>query len=191
MSSTKMEAMPTFTKDQIEKALGRLERGLARYLWLQHHVRSCEVSTNVHFQTFFNGFYKVRRNSHWRSIYFTLMESAKVKQIEFPEVLTEISRTTGRLEASFASKLVATLDPSMPVIDKFVLKNFALQLPRHGSQNRELKTIELYRQLCTKYCDFIQSPTGTMIRELFDSQHPNSGVSELKKIDLVLWQIRP
>jgi hypothetical protein len=186
-----MEAMPTFTKDQIEKALGRLERGLDRYLCLQRHVRSCDVSTNVDFQTGFNGFYKVRRDSHWRSIYFTLMESAKGKRIEFPEVLTEISRTTGRLEASFASKLVATLDPSMPVIDKFVLKNFALQLPRHGSQNRELKTIELYHQLCTKYCDFIQSPTGAMIRELFDSRHPNSGVSELKKIDLVLWQIRP
>jgi hypothetical protein len=104
---------------------------------------------------------------------------------------TIITTTTiGRVEASFASKLVATLDPSKPVIDKFVLKNFALRLPRRGSPDRENKTVDLYHDLCGKYSDFIQSQTGVMIRELFDRRHPGSGISELKKIDLVLWQIR-
>jgi hypothetical protein len=86
---------------------------------------------------------------------------------------------------------VATLDPSKPVIDRFVLEYFELRLPRRGLPDRERKTIDLYYDLCDKYRVFIQSPTGKMIRDLFDSRHPCSEISELKKIDLVLWQIRP
>jgi RHS repeat-associated protein len=133
----------------------------------------------------------LRRGSQWRSVYFGLLESAKAKGIDFPGALKEINCRTGRIEASFASKLVATLDPSKPVIDRFVLEHFELRLPRWGLSDREARTIDLYYDLCYKYRAFIQSPTGMMIRELFDSRHPCSEVSELKKIDLVLWQIRP
>ena len=77
------------------------------------------------------------------------------------------------------------------MIDKFVLEHFELHLPRWGLKDREAKTIDLYYDLCDKYCAFIQSPMGKVIRELFDSRYPSSEASELKKIDLVLWQIRP
>jgi hypothetical protein len=117
-------------------------------------------------------------------------ESSKAKGIEFPEALQEVNRRTGRVEASFASKLVATLDPSKPVIDKFVLAHFELRLPRCGVSNQGLKTIHLYRELCDKYHAFLQGLTGGMIRKLFDERYPWSEVSELKKLELVLWQVR-
>jgi hypothetical protein len=183
--------MRAVTKDEIQIALSRLERRLESYLWLQRHVRSRDVNTNEEFQRCFSGFYRVRRDSQWRSVYFGLLESSKVNGIDFPEALNEINHRTGRIEASFASKLVATLDASKPVIDKFVLEHFELRLPRWGLSDRETKTIGLYYDLCDKYTAFIQSPTGKMIRELFDGRYPFSEVSELKKIDLVLWQIRP
>src|ERR1700756_1787179 len=102
-----------------------------------------------------------------------------------------LNRRCGTIEASFASKLVATLDASKPVIDKFVFEHFAMRLPRWGSVDREEKTIELYRELCEKYRVLLQSPTGKLIRELFDLRYPNSEVSELKKVDLVPWKARP
>lgn len=182
--------MRTLTTDEIEAALVRLERGLNQYLWLQSHVHSCDVTADEDFQKRFNGFYRVRRGSQWRSIYFGLMESSKLRGIEFPDALKEINRCTNRVEASFASKLIATLDPSKPVIDKFVLKHFELRLPRNGSADRELKTIQLYRELCDKYKALLESPTGSMIRRLFDNQYPGLEVSELKKLDLVFWQVR-
>jgi len=182
--------MRALTKEEIQTALSRLEHGLDQYLWLQHHVRSYDVSTNEDFQRRFNGFYRVRRGSQWRSAYFGLLESSKAKGIEFPEALQEVNRRTGRVEASFASKLVATLDPSKPVIDKFVLAHFELRLPRCGVSNQGLKTIHLYRELCDKYHAFLQGLTGGMIRKLFDERYPCSEVSELKKLDLVLWQVR-
>jgi hypothetical protein len=183
--------MRALTADEIQTALDRLETGLDHYLLLQHHLRLCDVSTNEEFQRCFSGFYRVRRDAQWRSRYFALLESSKVKGIDFPEALKEINGRTGRIEASFASKLVATLDPSKPVIDKFVLEHFELRIPRWGLKDREAKTIGLYFDLCDKYRAFIQSPTGKMIQELFESRYPDSDISELKKIDLVLWQIRP
>jgi hypothetical protein len=185
-----METMRALTPDEIQTALIRLEAGLDRYLWLQDHLRLCDINTNQEFQRCFSGFYRVRRDSQWRFVYFALLESAKAKGIDFPEALREINCRTGRIEASFASKLVATLDPSKPVIDKFVLQYFELRLPRWGLSDREAKTIEVYCELCDRYRTFIQSPTGKMIRKLFDSRYPSADLNELKKVDLVLWQIR-
>lgn len=183
--------MRAFTEDEIHAALGQLKGGLERYIWLQHHVGLCDVRNDGQFQKRFDGFYRVRRGLSWRSNYFSVMESAKEKGIGFSEALAEINRLTGRIEASFASKLVATLNPSTPVIDRFILDNFELKLPRLGSPDRESKTCDLYRALCHAYEDFLWSKTGALIRELFEHRFPNSGVTDLKKIDLVLWQIRP
>src|SRR5580692_11294340 len=132
--------MRDLTTYEIQTALGRLEHGLDRYVWLQRHVRLCDVSANEEFQRCFSAFYRVRRNFQWRSVYFSELESSKVKGIDFPEALKEINGRTGRIEASFASKLVATLDPSKPVIDKFVLEHFELRIPRWGLKDREAKT---------------------------------------------------
>jgi hypothetical protein len=139
--------MRALTTDEIQAALGRLKDGLDRYLWLQRNLGLCNVSTDGHFQTRFNGFYRVRRGLPWRSDYFALMESAKVTGIGFQDALKEINRRTGRIEASFASKLVATLDPSKPVVDRFVLQNFELRLPRWGLPDRESRTVNLYNDL--------------------------------------------
>lgn len=183
--------MDNLTNKQVQLALSRIERGLTTYLWLQRQVRACDVSKNEEFQRRYSGFYRVRRDFKWRLGYFSLLESSKLKGIEFPEALGEINRHCRRIEASFASKLVATLDPSKPVIDKFVLEYFELRLPRWGVQGREVKTIDLYNKLCVKYRDLMQNPSGKLISELFDVRYPDAEVSDLKKIDLVLWQIRP
>jgi len=176
---------------EIQKALERLADGLGRYQWLQAKVLKCNVTTDREFQRRFTAFYRVRRNSEWRREFFALMESSKSGGINFSEALQAIHRSTGRIEASFASKLVATLDPSKPVIDKFVLRCFKLRLPNWGLADREENTIELYGKLCLKYDGFMTSPDGVKIRNMFDERYPNAKIMDIKKIDLVLWQIRP
>jgi hypothetical protein len=104
---------------------------------------------------------------------------------------TALKFATGRVEASFASKLVATLEPDQPVIDKYLLLHFGLSLPTRTSRNRIENTVEVYEQLCRAYQPFISSTTGSLIRRLFDEEYPDSPIAKLKKIDFVLWQIRP
>ena len=53
------------------------------------------------------------------------MEIAKRDELKFDVVLDLLHQETNRYEASFASKLIATINPSMPVIDSIVLKNLA------------------------------------------------------------------
>jgi hypothetical protein len=137
------ELTENLAETRIQIALDRVERGLSKYLRLQNQIRSCDVSRTEEFQRLFSGFYRVRRNSRWKQEYFKLMEASKLTGIDFPEALKEINLRCGRVEASFASKLVATLDSSMPVIDKFVLKFFGLRLPRWGSTGREANIIDL------------------------------------------------
>jgi hypothetical protein len=57
--------------------------------------------------------------------------------------------------------------------------------------DREQNTIELYVKLCVKYDGFMTSPDGVRIRNMFDERYPNAKIIDIKKIDLVLWQIRP
>lgn len=117
---------------EIQKALERLVDGLGRYQWLQARVLKCDVTSDREFQRRFDAFYRVRRNSEWRREFFALMEKSKSGGTNFSETLQGVYRSTGRIEASFASKLVATLDPSKPVIDTFVLRCFELRLPYGG-----------------------------------------------------------
>jgi hypothetical protein len=128
--------MDNLTDEQLQNALKRLEPGMCKYLWLQRQLLLCDVSTSDEFQRRFSGFYRVRRNSHWKLEYFKLLEFSKLNGIDFPSALREINCRCGGLEASFASKLVATLDLSKPVIDKFVLRYFGMQLPRSSDAAR-------------------------------------------------------
>lgn len=58
-----------------------------------------------------------------------LMPRPKREALPFHDVLRALHHATGRWEASFASKLVATFDPSKPMIDAVVLTNVGLRLP--------------------------------------------------------------
>ena len=82
------------------------------------------------FQTKFNDFYRVRRNQEFRKIFYEIFENSRYNQnINFEIVLTLIKNKTNRIEASFASKLIVTINPNLPVLDKFVLRNVNLKLP--------------------------------------------------------------
>jgi hypothetical protein len=103
--------MFNFAEEQIDSALERVKVGLDRYWWIQQRVFKCDVSIDLEFQRRFAGFYRVRRALAWRTAFFSLMERAKRTRIEFSDALGEIRSRSDRIESSFASKLVATLDP--------------------------------------------------------------------------------
>ncbi|MBI3681041.1 MAG: hypothetical protein HY235_11675 [Acidobacteria bacterium] len=182
--------MLTLTENDVGEALGKIEPGLLKYCWIQANLHSRDVSTDDDFQRRFNDFYKVRRDAPWRGEYYRIMQAKKGQGIAFAEALQALRDRTGRLEASFASKLVATIDPTKPIIDKFVLRNFSLRLPYHQASNRELKVTGVYNQLCSNYEVLMGSSIGRLIREEFLHRYRWADISDLKKIDLVLWQIR-
>jgi len=118
------------------------------------------------------------------------MEESKSSDVNFTQVLRALHAATGRYEASFASKLVATLDPTQPVIDRFVLENFGLRLPYLYQKDRETRILQVHAELCAKYEALLASDVGRLIREKVEARYPGTGISDLKRVDLVLWQHR-
>ena len=90
---------------------------------------------------------------------------------------------------SFSSKLVATLNPSKPVWDSVVLKHFELKPPANNKERLQ-KILNVYKEIEKKYAGLLASAEGKEMILEFDKKFPSSGITELKKLDLIIWQIR-
>lgn len=93
---------------------------------------------------------------------------------------------TGRIEASFSSKLVATLDPDKPVIDAFVLKFFGLRLPYPYQDDRIGKTIDVYERVSAGIDAIVRSDAMPLVRAAFAERYPYATLSDVKMVDFVL-----
>ncbi len=175
----------------VDKALAKLQKPIAVYCSIQRDFRLYDISKRRSFQKQFNSYYRVRRSTKWQRHFYTLMQQAKKSRPSFAASLRALRAKTGRLEASFVSKLVATVNPNAPVIDQYVLKNFGLKLPYYGKNNREEAITEVYEDLRKKYKQLMKKD-GQKICGSFVKAYPDQAneISDLKKVDLVLWQLR-
>lgn len=108
-------------------------------------LNSTDVSKDQEFQKLFNGFYRIRqRKQEFYQAYYLILEESKGKSCSFGEILEKIYNETGRFEASFSSKLFATVASYKPVWDSFVLQNLGLKAPYTNDKRRMEKIIILY-----------------------------------------------
>ena len=175
----------------MEKPL--LLKSIQKYLEIQALVRNTNVSSDETFQRKFCGFYRVRRNKEWKKSYFDLFEQAKtMKELSFSYILNELYKRTGRIEASFASKMLATLNTDMPVWDRFVLKNLNtledldIKLPTKSGEEKINKVIDLYEKIVKWYQSDKAKSYLFQVNETFSE----FDLSDIKKIDFHLWSIR-
>ncbi|MGE3843068.1 MAG: hypothetical protein AB7I50_15955 [Vicinamibacterales bacterium] len=175
---------------QIEIALPRVEGGLKKYWWLQSEYPSRNVVTDLEYQRAFVGFYRVRRSAPWREAFFRLLEEGKTRRPTITEVLHRIHEATGRIEASFASKLVATADPDLPVIDSVVLRNLGRRLPTGSASQRIRGIASLHERLAEDYTRFLDTALGGHLVTRFTATYPRFPITTMKMLDLVIWQIR-
>lgn len=183
-----MNAIPDGS--QVLRALPRVAPGLEKYCWLQAQLIGRDVSTDAEYQRRFAGFYRVRRGTAWRQAFFQALQNHKTGSLVFADALGLLADATGRVEASFASKLVATIDPHQPVIDSVVLQNVGLRLPPPSASDRLAQIVRVHAQLGSWYHEQLASAAGAKVVHLFREAYPNVQVSDTKALDLVLWQIR-
>ena len=180
-----------FNEERVKIALKNAEVGLFKYLKIMEMLNKVDVSKDSEFQRKYNHFYKMRsRTEEFYSVYYDLLESSKKSGITFDEALKYIHRKLGRVEASFCSKMVATINPEKPIWDKFVLENLNLKVPLPYSKNRIEKVIELYQEIESWYDEFLKTDEALKMINLFDHKYESIPITNLKKIDLVLWQMR-
>lgn len=187
-----------FSKDKIYNILksNSFQKGLFKYLAIMNLLNETDVSLDRLFQRKFNGFYRMRqRNSNFYNKYFIFMESHKKdKNLSFSEIATYLFVTTNRCEISFSSKLLATINPNMPVWDKIVaLNHFGISIsyyvPKKYNSRLDM-IIDKYNQFYLAYLEYMNSDEANLIIKLFRELYPNIVITDIKIVDLVLWQDR-
>ncbi len=183
----------TYTREEIIKVFNKkeLKDGLEKYIEIMELLHKTDVSTDKDFQKKYNHFYRMRqRTSQYYQIYFDYMEQqkSKAKSLSFRDILLHIKNETNRCEASFSSKLLATLNPDMPVWDSNVLTNLGIkQIPSYA-KDREQKIADVYEQICLWYDEFLKSDEASLVLQIFDEMFPNVNITNTKKVDFFLWQ---
>jgi hypothetical protein len=184
------------TTEQVNRALGvlRQKRAVAKYLDLQAALPRTNVAQDFAFQRAFNGYYRIRyRSADWRRTFYERFEAWKARPqlARFPAVLADLLDGTQRYEASFGSKLVASLDPSAPVWDSKLMTYWALGAPAPGHRDRLKGFVHVYETLRSRMTGLLASAAGQGIVRQFDEAFPAEApqLTAMKKLDLVLWQI--
>lgn len=130
-----------------------------------------------------------RKPEYYQMYYDYYGRNEKNKDIlTFEDVFFYIKKEKGRCEVSFSSKLLAIINPNKPVWDSFVLENLGIK--KIYPKDREKKIVAVYHQICDWYEQFMKTEEADLIIEVFDELYPNTNITNLKKIDLFLWQNR-
>jgi hypothetical protein len=166
--------------------------GLRVYRWLQARVRLRRFSKDPVFRSVFSDFYglNMRPVAVRHAVLAELLRAPHRGRVSYGHMLCKLHKACGSVEASFASKIVASLDPGRPVIDRWVLHNTGVTLPRWGSPHRLRETARAYERL-RRLCDqFLRTAAGKYLVRRFTARHRASGITEMKMLDFVLWQTR-
>lgn len=163
--------------------------GLAGYEYIMAHVREVDVSCDADFQRRFNHFYRVRKNAEWRSKYYCIFEEMKRREnADFSGILYALHDACGSAEASFASKMLATIDAGRPIWDSRVLAALGLEAPAQGKKERLEEIVEGYKRIEDWYKAYLASSDAEENIKAFDRMLPeHESISPVKKIDYILW----
>lgn len=173
-----------------------LRNGIAQYSAIQRDLQTTpDVTQAPDFQRQFRAFYRVRRNAAWQRVFFEFMQQHRRSAPDFRQSLLALADQTHRCEASFASKLAATLNPDLPVLDALVLAVMLAHLPgewtllRTGTLDRRLaRAVEVHDCLTDAVRRIIATDAGTELLKLFDRQYAQHAFTNTKKLDLMLWR---
>ena len=188
--------LPSLAAPALARITGRKTCPVATYLRLAQEVASLDVSSAQaeDFRRRFNGYYGVRRNEAWRIQYYAAFQLAKDSLDPaadlFASVLKEMNGLQGRTEASFASKLVATLRPESPVIDS-VVRSFLRRYVTLPTIQGHDSACAFYRQLSWAMSELSASPQAHAWSANFDAAFANvpgaAGIHAVKKLDFLIW----
>ena len=165
--------------------------GAEKYDFIMKRFLKTDVSRDEEFQKRFTGFYGIRRNKEtFLKKYYSYMESLKGKNASFEEIVKKVHTFKGSIEPSFSSKMLATLNPDMPVWDQYVLANAKIEALKYYNVTIS-RCVETYQKVVSFYKSLLCSNEAEEMIALFDRKLPKyKHFKRIKKIDLMFWQKR-
>lgn len=180
----------------IESILERITTAkLDAYALTQNRLRQVDVSADQQYQTTYNGFYRVRLPfTEAYSTYYNLIEQNKNNNApSLADILNKLLTATQRVETSFGSKLLATVNPNVAPLDSVVLGHLNLRLPTRNGQSdseRIQQCVNVHSQLVAQMNQLITQPEFQQLKARFEQRFPGYSFTDIKILDLLLWQYR-
>ena len=169
----------------------KLWSGMKKYKRIMDSLHWTDVSTDREFQKAFNDFFVMRsRKSQYYDMFYLFLEQKKDKGVSFGETLEYLKGAEGRLEISFASKLIHVINPERPIWDNNVaVQHFGMKLPGYGVEGdiRQKETVKVYHEYCSRFYEYMDSSEGQEVIRLFNEQYPHTGFTDAKKVDFIMW----
>ena len=175
--------------------------GLVAYRKTIDDLRKGDITSPIFldYRKNYTAYYRVRRDEDWLNHYYAYLEANKDREdITYEEVLRAISsypHETSRgkektVEASFASKLLHTINPHHPIWDSQVLKALGVRVdPYLSFEGHMRECVRLYGELEKTVEAYLQSGVGHTCIEEFDRFFPDyKDLSDEKKLDFYLWK---
>lgn len=175
-----------FQKDVMVRSLS-----LDKYNYLMNKLYDCDISKDKDFQTKFNAFYRVRRNKKWREVFYSYFEQNKSnKNLTFDEILDYMYKKTKNIEASFCSKLLATINPNMPIWDQYVIKNLNLKVNGKTKKEKLESTKSVYKQIVEIEKEKLVDENIQKSINDFKNFFSEYNLSDIKVLDYFIWSNR-
>jgi hypothetical protein len=173
-----------------------LKDGLYKYQSImKQYNESTEISSSEEFQKLFFNFYGMNRAGFTleaKKEYFKLLDKTKEeKGIDFKFVLQRIHLKSGKKHFSFSTKLLATADAHLPVWDSKVRRylNYRFDLKFKNSFKDIDSCVQEYSRYCEWFNEFLITEEAKKLIKQFDKEMPSVKITNMKKIDLMLWQM--
>lgn len=164
---------------------------LDKYMYIKNKIYKCDISKDIEFQTAFNSFYKIRRDKKWRDIFFNYFEKIKNdKNVKFEEILEYLYKETGNIEASFSSKMLATINSNMPIWDQYVLKNLNMKVLGKNKQEKLDDTINTYYKIIKIENQKLEQQDIIQAIKEFKQEFKEYELTDIKILDYILWNSR-
>ena len=178
-----------------------LENGIKDYILCLNLYQETDLTVKSEFAKKFGAFFRVRRNKKWREVFFNLFKEMKKEpdKADFETILRELNLRLTKLgnavhstiEASFASKMLHTLDNDSPIWDKkvvdFLVKKGVIERPKPYGDKRLKERIKTFQDIKEWY------KNKSNIQPLVDyfNQNYKTGrsdeISDEKKADFIIW----
>ncbi|MGN1372817.1 MAG: hypothetical protein ACI4VK_02080 [Candidatus Coproplasma sp.] len=198
-----------FTDEYADKILNdkrlsdTIKVSLMRYNKLMTKINQPDfsASTDTNFQKEFCAYYRINgagKSEEWKTKYFNLFDDVLSKSkngenVTFSYILNTLYNLTladdyDKYDPSFSSKMLASINPNMPIWDSLVLRQFNVNVAKFDNPEQRCR---LYSALVQWYRDNINSITVQKyinnFNEVFKDIPEFNDISDVKKLDSLFW----
>ena len=200
MTTPQSEVLDTLLKFR-DEAVSALDRAAVPvYIFITERFAAAnDISVDHVFQFVFRSYYRLdnaRLGDAFKMAYFELLQQHRggprpdLHQLCEALARHETKRRKPSLQFSFATKLLATIDPGQPIYDSYVASVFGFNPPYHVKDfSKRLDKFLAFYELLSVTCRWltVQTKFASVNAAFADANKQWAEVPPMKQVDFILW----